>query len=272
MLRIGEFSRLSRIAVKTLRYYDEIGLLRPDFVDARNGYRYYAYRKLYTVSRIQRLKQAGLRLEEIAEALQRHGDTAFALSLLHQRREELVEEKQSILATMDALETMISDLQKEHTMEKVILSSLPEVIVASMRTKIDSYDSLFSVVPPMGDVMRKQGAVCREPAYCFNIFHDGEYRETDIDVEICEAVTEARADGDGVVYKSIAAVDTAATLLHIGPYATLGESYARLFAWIEQHGYVQSGAPREAYIDGIWNRHDPALWRTRIEVPVVKKV
>jgi hypothetical protein len=43
MLKIGEFSKLAQVSVKTLRYYDELGLLRPDWVDRYTGYRYYDY-------------------------------------------------------------------------------------------------------------------------------------------------------------------------------------------------------------------------------------
>ena len=41
MLKIGEFSKLSRISIRMLRYYDDIGLIKPYFIDPVNGYRYY---------------------------------------------------------------------------------------------------------------------------------------------------------------------------------------------------------------------------------------
>ncbi len=43
MIRIGDFSRLSRVSVKALRFYDEKGLLKPVQVDPSTGYRYYEY-------------------------------------------------------------------------------------------------------------------------------------------------------------------------------------------------------------------------------------
>jgi effector-binding domain-containing protein len=120
----------------------------------------------------------------------------------------------------------------------------------------------------MGETMKKQGAVCRKPAYCFNIYHDGEFKTTDIDVEICEAVEEARPDGDGVLYKKLEPVQKAACLRHMGPYELLGESYGKLFSWLEKEGYTPDGPCRESYIDGIWNREDPEEWITEIQVPV----
>ncbi len=59
MLRIGEFSKLSKTTVKTLRYYDKVGLLKPAFVDSFTGYRYYTNEQLETMHRILMYKRAG---------------------------------------------------------------------------------------------------------------------------------------------------------------------------------------------------------------------
>ena len=56
---IGEFSRLSRLTVTTLRHYDEIGLLPPAEVDRATGYRYYDAEQLPTALRIGVLRSAG---------------------------------------------------------------------------------------------------------------------------------------------------------------------------------------------------------------------
>ena len=69
MIRIGDFSKLSRISVKTLRYYDEMGLLKPVEVDPFTGYRLYEYSQLSTLNRILALKDLGFSLEEIGRHL-----------------------------------------------------------------------------------------------------------------------------------------------------------------------------------------------------------
>jgi DNA-binding transcriptional MerR regulator/predicted transcriptional regulator YdeE len=268
MLKIGDFSRLGRVTIKTLRYWDEIGLLKPDFVNQENGYRFYSTEKLAVVHQIQQMKELGLYLEDIAEVLKKGRVKDRWIDLLRSRRESLIEELQLCQTTITKIDQMIQLAEMEDTMSIIEIRELPEVIVASMRTTIPSYNALFSVVPPMGDIMRKQGAVCRKPEYCFNIYHDGEYREKDIDVEICEAVVEARRDSDGVVYKKIPAVPTAAVIMHKGRYEDLGKSYSEIFSWVENNGYTIDGNPRESYIDGIWNREDPKDWRTEIQIPV----
>jgi DNA-binding transcriptional MerR regulator len=68
-MQIGDFSKLSLVSVKALRYYDEIGLLKPERVDEFSGYRYYSAAQLPQLNRIVTLKNMGLSLDEIAKLL-----------------------------------------------------------------------------------------------------------------------------------------------------------------------------------------------------------
>ena len=270
MLRIGEFSRLGRVTIKTLRYWDEIGLLRPDHISTENGYRYYSAGKLSLVYEILSLKELGLYLEDIKRILHHRLDRDEWIALLQRRKKMLIEEMHLSETRIQHIDRMIGRAEKEYEMETIEIRELPEVIVASHRTTIPDYNTLFKVVPPLGEIMIKQGAKCRKPEYCFNIYHDGEYREHDIDVEICEAVEDFCSDGDGIVYKKVDAVPTAAVIMHKGGYDSLGESYSKIITWIEETGHEIIDHPRESYIDGIWNRENPEDWRTEIQIPVRK--
>ncbi|MBN1757593.1 MAG: MerR family transcriptional regulator [Chitinispirillaceae bacterium] len=270
MLKIGDFSKLGRVTVKTLRYWDEIGLLRPDFVSPENGYRYYSIAKLALVHEILSLKELGLFLEDIEQVLKGGLANEEWISLLRSRRNTLTDDLHLCETRIQKIDRMIETAEKESNMPTVEIRELPEVIVASYRTTIPDYNALFKVVPPLGDIMRKQGAECRIPEYCFNIYHDGEYREKDIDVEICEAVNEARIDGEGIIYKKVAAVPTAAVIMHRGGYDSLRKSYSAILSWVEENDFEIIDNPRESYIDGIWNRENPDDWRTEIQIPVSK--
>jgi DNA-binding transcriptional MerR regulator/predicted transcriptional regulator YdeE len=271
MLKIGDFSKMGRVTVKTLRYWDEIGLLKPDYVNMENGYRYYSGGKLALVHEIQSMKELGLYLEDIRRVLHRGINREEWLKLLISRKATLVEERQLCEQRIQKIDRMIHLTKKEQCMEKIEICELPEVVVASYRTTIPDYNALFKVVPPLGEIMKKQGAVCRVPGYCFNIYHDGEYRERDIDVEICEAVKDFCKDSEGIVYKKIDVVSTAVVIMHKGGYDSLGKSYSEILAWIDENGYEISDNPRESYIDGIWNQKNSDDWRTEIQIPVTKK-
>jgi hypothetical protein len=64
MLKIGDFSRLSQVSVKTLRYYDEVALLKPTQVDEVSGYRYYSMAQLRQLHRILALRDLGFSLDQ----------------------------------------------------------------------------------------------------------------------------------------------------------------------------------------------------------------
>lgn len=155
-------------------------------------------------------------------------------------------------------------------MNEVNIKELPDVVVASMRLIIPDYNALFTVAPNMGEKMKQHGAVCSLPPYCFNIYHDGEYKESNIDIEICEAVEKKLPDADNIVYKNMPGYKTAACIFHKGSYQSLGESYAEIFKWIEANNYRIIGNQRESYIDGIWNKENENDWLTEIQVPVSK--
>lgn len=269
MYSIGEFSKINRITPKTLRHYDRIGLIRPQKVDQWTGYRYYAAEQLPEIRRILELKALGFTLEEIRQIKQGREEVSLIVQRQEQRLKEQLEETK---VQIEKIRDFLRELEGATHMKTTIqIKGLPEVVVASMRTTVADYDSYFEVVPKMGEYMKRVGAVCRDPEYCFTIYHDGEYREHDIDVEICEAVTAPCRDSDTVTFKTIPEVRTAACIEHLGPYGTLRESYNALFTWVEENGYSVTGNPRESYIDGIWNQEDPAAWLTEIQLPVERR-
>src|SRR5215468_597547 len=104
MLAIGRFARLSGLTIRTLRHYDEIGLLRPAQVDADSGYRYYALAQARDAEAIRRLRALDVPLEDVASLL--HADDATLrerLAVHRARIEGRAVETERILAELDRL-------------------------------------------------------------------------------------------------------------------------------------------------------------------------
>ena len=139
-----------------------------------------------------------------------------------------------------------------------------------MRVRIESYDSLFDVMPKMGALMEKAGCECALPEYCFTNYLEPGYKDEDILVEICESVTGAKQEIGGLYFRTLPETQ-AACIYHKGSYGTLSESYAVVLRYIEENGYEIAGAIRESYIDGVWNKEDESQWLSEIQVPVRKK-
>lgn len=271
MLRIGEFSKLGKVTIKALRYYDEVGLLKPHFVSSENNYRYYEFKQLETLCSITSYKSLGFSLDEINYLISDDISAEEVGAMLLKKQSKIQNNIDMDSDRLLKLNYLIKRIQEGKNMEKIILKQLPEVIVASKRTKIFKYEDLHEIAPEMGRKMQEHGAVCKEPAYCFNIYHDDEYKEQDIDVEVCESIVDFCKNKDGIIYKKIGAIDQAACIVHQGPYETLGESYSQIYKWIEENGYVAYGNARESFIDGCWNKDNPMEWLTEIQIPVKTK-
>lgn len=155
---------------------------------------------------------------------------------------------------------------------QAVIKEIPAFTVYSARYTIPNYAALNEIMPALGEKVGKAnpGIKCVEPGYCFNVYLDGEYRDTDIHVEICEAVVSRGKDGDGIVFKDIPAI-TVVSVLHRGAYEKIGAAYAYAVQWAEQNGYSIVDNVRESYIDGIWNKDHVDDWLTEIQVPVERK-
>lgn len=268
-LKIKEFSLLCGVTVKTLRHYEKIGLLQPFEVDEWTGYRYYNVSQMQAMENIRRLKEMGFSLDEISEMFA-SGSLKPTLQTLEKKIAESERELHKLQQRCTMLRNLVDSQNKIQKMEQISIQSLPEIIVASHRETISSYNDLGRLCcEVIGPEMARLGCKCPEPGYCFTIEHN-EYRPTNIDIEYCEQVEEMGTDSGIIQFKKIPAVEKAICMKHFGPYERLYQSYVELFKYIEQQGYKVIGAPRANYIDGIWNQEDPEKWLTMIQVPVEK--
>jgi len=271
MYTIGNFSKINLISTKALRIYDEMGLLKPENVDKFTGYRYYSSSQLPRMHRILALKGMGFSLNEIKTVIDDEKTIHLLLeSKLRETMNDIRNNKVKLLNIRGYLEAMEGD---NFMNQDVIIKKLPECIVYSKRMIVPDYDSYFSEIPAIGEEVKKANPSlkCAVPEYCIIIYHDDEYKDTNMDIEYCEAVTEFGNETDTIKFKKLEAVPEAACLLHKGPYETLHISYQKLYKWMEQNGYERSMPDRESFIDGIWNKENPEDWLTEIQIPIKHK-
>src|SRR5512137_1867642 len=89
MIKIGDFSKLAHVSIKTLHHYDEFGLLRPVHVDRYTAYRYYEIGQMSRLNRILALKDLGFSLEQVAQLLDENLPTAELRGMLRMKQMEL---------------------------------------------------------------------------------------------------------------------------------------------------------------------------------------
>lgn len=269
--KIGEFSKLCQITVKTLRHYEEVGLLIPFEVDEWTGYRYYNIGQLRQMNRIVYLKQLGFSLDEIG-ALFEGGREYPDRELIRSKVEHCKTEIELLMWRQTELAKLESILKnQEKVMKEVFEKLLPARIFATHRRKVASYQELFNLCPNIiGPEMQRLGCKCPAPEYCFTVEYNEEYG-VDIDIEYFEAVAERGVDSDLIIFKELPEVPVALCVNHYGAYEQMPGTFAELYAYAEANGYEVSELPRFSYIDGIWNKESVEEWLTEIQLPVVKR-
>src|ERR671925_475829 len=110
MFKIGEFSRLSRVSVRMLRHYDQLGLLTPSQTDRFTNYRYYSGDQLPRLNRILALRDLGFSLEQIAGMLDEDLSPEQLLGMLKLKRAEVEQQMQTEQSRLARLEARISQM------------------------------------------------------------------------------------------------------------------------------------------------------------------
>lgn len=268
MYYIGEFSKMGKTTIKTLHYYDRIGLLRPAAVDGATGYRLYTTGQLFELHRIQSLRQAGLSVDEVVAIV----SGADPRPILERRQEEATRELHEREDQLARIAFMLSNEEERFTMNyQATIKDIPSCIVFSKTMTVPDYSAYFEVIPAIGRAVQEANPdlKCATPEYCFITYLDGEYKEHDITMKYSEAVEAFGVESDGIVFEEVPAV-TVVSVMHRGSYADLPRAYAFAMEWVEQNGYRVADSPRESYIDGIWSGIPESEWLTEIQVPIKK--
>lgn len=267
-LKIGVFSRMMQLTVKTLRHYEQKGLLLPSEVDKWTGYRYYSIEQMQRLNTIRHLQRLGFTLDEIKKLCE-EDEQSPSIEQLKEKIEETEHQIKMLTERRNQLHQLVNTQKRIKTMEKFSIESLPEIIVASHRTTISGYPALGTLcVETIGPEMQRLGCKCSYPGYCFTIDHNKEYDASNIDIEYCEQVEEMTTESEIIKFKRLEAVPKALCMKHMGPYERFYESFTEAFAYMEKHGYKIAGQVRTSYIDGAWNKDNPEQWLSLIQIPI----
>lgn len=266
MFAIGEFARLAQVTVKTLRYYDEAGLLKPAHVDRDSGYRHYKASQLPRLNRILVLKELGFSLEQIASLID-EGVNEFELQgMLRLRRAEQqtkIEQESSRLA---AIEFMIQEIAREGTPLEVVIKDSTPAWVVSVRDIIQSYPEIGRLYP---EVYSQLGAKAMEGTP-IAIWHCPDSKSSDIEAEAGVLFKEPLTVNGRLQCYQLPATRVA-SYVHHGSFQQFKGVYDRLTRWMEDTGWRPSGPCREIYLHiGNPVRQDDPTYVTEIQFPVEK--
>lgn len=281
MFRIGEFSRLSRVSVRMLRHYDQLGLLKPSHTDSFTNYRHYSADQLPRLNRILALRDLGFSLEQIADMLDEELPSEQLLGMLRLKRAEIQQQMQAEQLRLARLEARIQQMNGKEAMQMydVIVRELESQLVLSWREVVPDDDRIQYMFEEAETYIAPFNARADKPP--LTIYHDQEYREKDIDAEVILPLKFAIAGNQSMHVIQLPQISSAACVVHTGDYATVYQAYNALLEWIEANRYRIAGPIREVYLrytaDGLgfdlpptYLAKDPNSYVTELQVPVEK--
>jgi DNA-binding transcriptional MerR regulator len=255
MFKIGDFSRLCRVPVSALRYYADIGLLEPDHVDTFTGYRYYTFDQLARLNRILALKDLGLSLEQIKVILTQALPASEIRGMLRMKESEMQAQLAMQQAQLDRVRARLKIIEQENEAmlkQEVVLKTIEPMTVLSRREIAPTTDHIAALMSELATATMPRGIqIVSAP---FTIYHDEEFKSTDVDLEIVfpvahgSQITIDLSAGRQATTRAMPAIPQVACVLHEGDYSGLEEAYAALGKWIESNGYRIAGPAREIYL------------------------
>lgn len=245
LYQIGQFSTLTRITVKALRHYHELGILSPVHIDEQSGYRYYSEKQLEKAHTIQTLKALQFSLKEIAEIMKSYNEDIEMVRFLKSKTGELASKIETFSKIKQQLELIIEIEEKEAMKqyeERIEVRQIPEQLIASIR-----YRGKYSQI---GEAFRKlfKTAGFQARGKPGALYYDREYKESDADIEAFIPLKREINDSETNVRKLSGG--KAHCLIHIGPYEALTRSYKRMLDYIEENGIDVKSPSREVYLKG----------------------
>lgn len=263
MFSIGEFSKLTQLTVKTLRYYHEEGLLIPTYVDPDTGYRYYDRSHIEVARTITYLRSLEFSISDIKTLLQDQSDEDL-LTILERQQLAVKDRMKRLRKAALSIDQFILEERQARTMAQtannVQEKMLEPVLIAGIRMK-GKYSDCGKA---FGRIGRSLGRfICGKPLL---LHYDCEYREDGADFEACMPVRPTK-DVEGISVRELPA-GRCVSLVHQGPYDTLGQSYARIFKFINEHKYKAVVPSREVYLKGpgMLFRGNPKNYLTEIQI------
>lgn len=259
MLKIGDFSQLGQVSVRTLHHYDERGLLKPARIDDWTGYRFYSVEQLPRLNRILALKDLGFSLDQIGRLVDDDVPAEQLRGMLALKQAEIERQLSAGRTRLLRVEARLRQIEQEGEPSpyEVVLKKTAPQTVASTRTTVPTLEDMPTIRCDLYDELyeslERRRVEPGTPEYA--LYHTVEYMDRDIDMEAAVAVNggaERSPDDadDRLAFRVLPAVREMASVVHEGSAWEIPRAISALFGWIGANGYATAGPYRELHLYG----------------------
>jgi DNA-binding transcriptional MerR regulator len=241
--RIGDFARIGGVSVKTLRFYDNIGLFRPAGVDPRTRYRLYSARQLRDLARILALRGLGASLHDIRQAIGGDASPPKRRRLLEVLRKARLDSIDDARRSLRWIEAALHDLDSLTSPVSVIVKRSPPVRIASVRVGVPRYQDIYRHESDLLEAVPKESAGHLRGILWHRCADSGE-----IDGEPFVEVKGAVPGRSVFEVKQLPAATVACAFSSLDD-ADAESAYDTLGSFVRSRNYRLAGARREIYRD-----------------------
>ena len=286
LLKIGDFARLSRVSVKTLRYYDEIGLLVSSEVDAFTNYRYYTVDQLARIHRIMALRELGLSLEQIKQMLDADLSVEQIQGMFELRKAELeqhVHETQARLAQVQFRLRMLKVEDQMPTIDIQVTEVAPFTGLTDrqrFRVEPDTLNLGSGSETPAArgrmylEALTHHKLPLNPPvAIYYNLDFEAEYvdNKTILPLESKPDEEIVLADNTVMLWETILGLPQAAAYIFTGPYDHLPEQLLVVERWMAENGYQRGEQARAIFHRGPMHFGPQNEFVTEVQIEILPK-
>ena len=257
MFRIGEFAQIAQVSGRQLRFYDQLGLLRPARIDPQTGYRYYSIRQLPRLNSILALKELGLSLEQIGPLLRNEISPVELRGMLTMKRAQVERSLRDEEARLRHIESRIAQIDRHGGFEDydVVVKAVEPIPYLSLRCACEDMDEATRVIRLVAEEGGRQIRPALRDKLIVVARNDRDDEKLDLEIGFSlmqPSNANIRISGDLVLCASeLPAVETMATIVRPGTNSASHTSFGAIGSWIEANAYEIAGPCREVFLEPI---------------------
>jgi len=256
MMKIGEFAKISGLPVKTLRFYDQAGLLPPAYIDGQSGYRYYTGDQLLTVKRILAYKEQGFTLDQIRVLLDDISRNE-ALERLRSKQSELVRTIETAQRQLEEVSGSIRRMEEDMRLPgrgEIRVRQVKPQLVASIRDVVPR-SKICLLIDEVIRHVRKESEADADGAITL-LWHgrrgaglEDLLRSDPADIEVAVPISRPVAAGGNIEVRQIPGMSAASCLHYCDPFIRHCAAVDEIAAWAANRGVaVGPGIVRETFL------------------------
>ncbi len=273
MLKIGDFSKLTHVSVRMLRYYDNQGLLKPSYIDPVTGYRMYSADQVPELQKIVLLRDLNFGVAETMQLLQNWNDT-YLMQRLHNKIRDIEEVIEMEKKRIEQIRSAITHIEtnKFDQYYNVTIKSIPSYSVISLRRKVSSHFDEGTLWSELMDFVHQEHIEFdRSSQNNVAIYHDDEHLDSYVDIEVCLIVKRLGKDKDAFTYRTLENIDKMACMMVYGPYENIAGAYFSFVDWLDKnHPYTMGSPSRQVTIIDHEDTDNPEEYLTEIQIPLIE--